>query len=116
VEDHCATRERFTFQTCVRSWAEEDRPRTAVNFKHGNSTGPDAGKKIKEGIRAKACTYVRTSLCIGCTYVQASGCAYVRTCLRTRVVSEGWQVVPQPSRVRGIGVYVRTYLNVIGPP
>ena len=24
VEDHCATRERFTYETTVRSWAEED--------------------------------------------------------------------------------------------
>ena len=25
VDDHCATRERFTFETCVRSWAAEVR-------------------------------------------------------------------------------------------
>ena len=84
VEDHCATRERFTFETCVQSWAAEDRsffvthltlrsiqsgkilkrkeerPLTAVMFKHGDSRGGDAGRKIKDGIRAKACTSVHT--------------------------------------------------------
>ena len=29
-------------------------------FKHGDSKGANAGKKIREGIRAKACTSVRT--------------------------------------------------------
>ncbi len=29
-------------------------------FKHGDPKGPDAGQNIREGIRAKACTFVRT--------------------------------------------------------
>ena len=63
-------------------------------FKHGNATGPDAGKKIKESIRAKACTYVRTNFCLRCTYVCMYAHAGVRTYQRTYVASLGWQVVP----------------------
>ena len=71
VENHCATRERFTMETTVRSWAEEDRPLTAVLFKHGG-IGRNAGKQIRERVIPKARCYVRTyvrTYVLGSTYV-----------------------------------------------
>ena len=56
VEDHCATRERFTFETAVRSWVEPGaRPKTAVCFKDGCKVGAslDAGQTIKNNIANK---------------------------------------------------------------
>ena len=56
VEDHCATRERFTFETAVRSWVEPGvRPKTAVCFKDGGKVGVslNAGKTIKKSIANK---------------------------------------------------------------
>ena len=56
VEDHCATRERFTFGTAVRSWVEPGaRPKTAVCFKDGCKVGAslDAGRTIKNNIANK---------------------------------------------------------------
>ena len=56
VEDHCATRERFTFETAVRSWVEPGvRPKTAVCFKDGGKVGVslNAGKTIKNSIANK---------------------------------------------------------------
>ena len=44
VEDHCATRERFTFETAVRSWVEPGRPKTAVCFKDGGKVGTSLTK------------------------------------------------------------------------
>ena len=57
VEDHCATRERFTFETAVRSWVEGpgSRPKTAVCFKDGGKVGVslNAGNPIKNSIANK---------------------------------------------------------------
>ena len=56
VENHCATRERFTFETAVRSWVEPGaRPKTAVCFKDGCKVGAslDAGQTIKNNIANK---------------------------------------------------------------
>ena len=56
VEDHCATRERFTFETTVRSWAEPGvRPKTAVCFKDGGKVGASlgSGEAIKKNIQPK---------------------------------------------------------------
>ena len=56
VEDHCATRERFTFETAVRSWVEPGaRPKTSVCFKDGCKVGVslDAGQTIKNNIANK---------------------------------------------------------------
>ena len=46
VEDHCATRQRFTFETAVRSWVEGpgSRPKTAVCFKDGGQVGTSLTK------------------------------------------------------------------------
>ena len=56
MEDHCATRERFTFETAVRSWVEPGaRPKTAVCFKDGCKVGASlaAGETIKKNIANK---------------------------------------------------------------
>ena len=77
---------RTYVRTCVwpsalRTYGPEERPLTAVMFKHGNATGPDAGKKIKESIRAKACTYVRTNQLLFTVHLRM----YVRTRGRTYI-------------------------------
>ena len=55
VEDHCATRERFTFETAVRSWVEPGRPKTAVCLTDGGKVGVslNAGATIKKSIANK---------------------------------------------------------------
>ena len=54
VEDHCATRERFTYEAAVRSWVEGpgSRPKTAVCFKDGGKVGEslNAGAQIRGNI------------------------------------------------------------------
>ena len=66
VEDHCATRERFTFETAVRSWVEGpgSRPKTAVCFKDGGKVGPSlkqSGQTIKNNMVTHDDIMVQTS-------------------------------------------------------
>ena len=58
------TPQTFVVAKAIVTEKNKERPFTACNFKHGDSTGLNAGKKIKDGIVSKACTsaltYVRT--------------------------------------------------------
>ena len=50
------TPQTFVVAKAIVTEKNKERPFTACNFKHGDSTGLNAGKKIKDGIVSKACT------------------------------------------------------------